>query len=941
MRIFFIIIMMLFAVTMQVTSQVTELQYLSGKGYGNTVKWDFFCSAGRNSGKWKKIEVPSQWELQGFGEYTYGRFYLVKGAKPSNEIGTYRYKFDVPLLWKDRNVSICFDGVMTDAEVFINKKKAGLIHQGGFCSFEYDVTDKLLYGNKNMIEVRVSKESTDQSVNAAERRADWWLFGGIYRPVFFKAVPKIHIERIAVDASADGDLSIELHTKGHINGYSLLTSISPLGKNLFKEQKYMSLTLDSVQTVKTKWNNISRWDCEHPNLYLLRLQLLNNQNHVVHEYTERIGFRTVEFREKDGIYINGTKVLLKGVNRHCFYPEGGRTVNHGINMKDALLIKGMNMNAIRSHYPPDRDFLDICDSLGIFYLEELPGWHGKYDYKVGSRLLREMIIRDVNHPCIILWSNGNEGGWNTQLDSSFAYYDPQKRHVVHPWADFNGIDTHHYPSYSTGTGRLSNGYKVFMPTEFLHGQYDKGAGSALDDYWNKYTGNPLFAGGFLWAFADEAVVRTDEGGILDSDGSNGPDGIVGPHREKEGSYFTIREIWSPIQFSPLLITSSFNGEFKVSNKYLYSNLNECRMKYKIYSILSPMKEEKKQKILLSEGNVILPSVNPGETGTARMTLPANFRKGDILELEAYDKDEKSICNWTWPIKYANEYLTTQYQEQQILEDAIIEKSDSLIILSSKGIRVSFNINTGMISNITNLDKVIPLSNGPIAVGMKMVLDKISSYKDGHDAILTVKYKGAVDSIEWRMTSGGILKMNALLLNKKDGKGLAGEFVDNPVYYLGFSFLYPEKDITGMTWFGKGPYRVWKNRIKGTNYGLWQKKYNNTITGESYDHLIYPEFKGYHANLYWARIEYSESAFVIYSATDGIYFRLFTPQEPKHRCDGNTMVKFPAGDLSFLYEIPAMRSFKPITDLGPNSQPSIVRINSGDDGLNMNIWFDFR
>ena len=113
-----------------------------------------------------------------------------------------------------------------------------------------------------------------------------------------------------------------------------------------------------------------------------------------------------------------------------------------------------------------------------------------------------MMAHDVNHPCIFLWSNGNEGGWNKKLDARFADYDPQKRHVIHPWADFNQLDTHHYPAYQTGTGRLANGYNVFMPTEFLHGQYDKGLGAGLEDYWNNYTSNPLFSGGFLWTFID-------------------------------------------------------------------------------------------------------------------------------------------------------------------------------------------------------------------------------------------------------------------------------------------------------------------------------------------------------------------------------------------------------------------------------------------------------
>lgn len=474
-----------------ISAQNTETLYLSGTGLGKTVTWDFYCSGGMNSGKWSKIEVPSQWELQGFGEYTFGRFYLVKEAKPSDETGLYRYKFKVPANWKDKQVRIVFEGVMTDTEVKINNKLAGEIHQGGFICFNYDITDKLKFGKSNELEVKVWKESANKSVNAAERRADWWLFGGIYRPVYLKAMPKTHIERIAVNATADGKLSTEVYMNNLPEGYSLATSLTPVGESRAIGKQTNTLGTGNVQTISTDWKGIRTWDCEHPNLYTLRLELLDSQKQIVHVHEERIGFRTIEFHPKDGIYVNGTKVIMKGINRHSFHPDGGRTTNKEISLQDALLIKEMNMNAVRSHYPPDKHFLDVCDSLGLFYLEEFPGWHGRYDEKVGEKLLKEMMAHDVNHPCIFLWSNGNEGGWNKKLDACFADYDPQKRHVIHPWADFNQLDTHHYPAYQTGTGRLANGYNVFMPTEFLHGQYDKGLGAGLEDYWNNYTSNPL------------------------------------------------------------------------------------------------------------------------------------------------------------------------------------------------------------------------------------------------------------------------------------------------------------------------------------------------------------------------------------------------------------------------------------------------------------------
>ena len=921
-------------------AQNSETLNLSGTGLGDTKTWDFYCSEGQNSGKWSTIEVPSQWELQGYGEYTYGRFYLVEGAKPGSEIGIYRYKFNVPSAWKNKSVSIVFDGAMTDTEVKINGQIAGEIHQGGFYRFSYDISDKLRFGKSNNLEVKVWKESANSSVNGAERRADWWLFGGIYRPVYLKASPKTHIERIAVDAKADGNLTTEIYTKNLPEGYSVATSLISVGGNSVIGRKVNKLIRDEKQVIKTSWSNVKTWDNENPNLYTLKLELLDVSGKVIHIHQERIGFRTIEFRPKDGFYLNGTKILLKGVNRHSFHPDGGRTTNREISLQDAKLIKKMNMNAVRSHYPPDKHFLEICDSLGLFYLNELAGWHNSYNTEVGKKLLQEMIARDVNHPCIFLWSNGNEGGWNKKLDPLFAENDPQKRHVIHPWADYNGLDTHHYPAYQTGTYRLANGYNVFMPTEFLHGQYDRGHGAGLEDFWNNYTASPLFAGGFLWTFVDEAVRRTDKKGILDSDGPNGPDGIVGPYREKEGSFCTVREVWSPIQLKNFYITPSFNGEIFISNDFLFANLSECTMQYRLYQASSPLKQNKQT--LITKGVVMLPKIDPGETGKAKMNLPQNFFKGDILELEAYDKHGDTICNWTFPVKYADEYFKTQFVKGNETAKATIENSDDIFILEGNGVNVSFSKNDGSLILVKNDGKITPFNNGPIPVGMKVKFQNGTTRMDGNDALFIAKYQGAIDTIVWRMTADGLLGMDAVIFNRANGGRIGEPFFDEKVYNFGLSFSYPEKEAKAMRWLGRGPYRVWKNRIKGTNFGIWDKAYNNTITGESFESLVYPEFKGYHANMYWAVIESDNAPFTVYSETDGLYFRVFTPEEPVRRRDGeNSMWEFPAGDISFLLDIPAMRSFKTIPEHGPKSQPGTIRLKQGDEGFRIKLWFDFR
>ena len=940
------------ALNMQAQAPHPERIYLSGTGTDYTRTWEFYCSKGQNSGKWKSIEVPSCWELQGFGEYTYGRYYTIKGAKPSDETGIYRYRFLTPDCEKNDRIKLFFDGVMTDAEVWVNGKSAGQIHQGAFYRFSYDITSLLKAEGENLLEVKVAKQSANKSVNAAERRADWWLYGGIYRPVWLEVVPDVSMEHFILDARADGSLRASVRMAGNAEGHVLAVSIRGLkdGKPLRtlqgKEQVSCPLATSGRETGFTcKWSDVKVWNIEAPELYVARLELKDRSGNVIQVREERIGFRTIEFFPQDGIYLNGTRLIVKGINRHSFSVDGGRTTSAAMSRQDALLIKEMNMNAVRSHYPPDEHFLDMCDSLGLVYIDELSGWHGRYDTETGARLIREMVERDVNHPSVILWSNGNEGGWNTDNDSLFCKYDKfQRRHVIHPWADFDGLDTHHYPAYLTGVARFTNGYKVFMPTEFMHAMYDQGGGAGLRDFWDRWMTNPMFAGGFIWVFCDEAPKRSDRGGVLDSDGSNAPDGVVGPRREKEGSFYAIRSQWSPVQIKPLLITEHFDGSFFVSNEYIYTNLKDCRMTYEVLSCDIPMQGAVSR--ILARGEVTLPALSPGETGKARFSLPASFAEGDVLKLEAFDRDGHRICDWSFPIRLANPYFQRHLAQVStgLSGNTVSARNNGKeIVLKSEKVSVTFDAATGMILRVLSGNTEIPLTNGPVAVGMKMLYQPASSYvrQDSEEAVFCARYKGGADSIVWRLTSQGLLYMDAVLLNRASGGGgFDDAFMDTEVYNLGLTFSYPERICKGMKWLGRGPYRVWKNRIPGTNYGIWHKDYNNTVTGESYDNLVYPEFKGYHANMYWATFESDTAPFTVYSRTDGIFYRVFTPEEPKGSAK-RTMPEFPEGDISFLLDIPAICSFKPIEQQGPNSQPGNIRIKKGDEGLRLNLMFDFR
>ncbi|HTV18497.1 MAG TPA: glycoside hydrolase family 2 TIM barrel-domain containing protein, partial [Polyangiaceae bacterium] len=452
-----------------------ELQYLSGRGLEDAVGWDFMVSGGRNAGAWSTLPVPSNWEFHGFGTYSYGR------DADDAETGLYRKAFEVPAAWRGRRVFLVFEGAMTDAEVTLNGQSAGPVHRGAFYRFQYDVTSLLDVEHPNLLEVRVAKRSSDASVNAAERQADYWVFGGIFRPVYLAAYPEQFIERMAVDAQANGDLNVDVYLQGLVAGGSVHARVfddrlQAVGGELSAE------VARDTQRVRVTGNipDVEPWSPERPRRYRLELAL-DTGGGVAHALRENIGFRTVEVRPGDGIYVNGVRRKLRGVNRHSFWPNSGRTTSETLSHYDVQLLKSMNANAVRSsHYPPDRHFLDACDREGLFVLDELAGWHASYDSGVGRQLAKEMVTFDVNHPSIILWDNGNEGGWNVALDREILRWDPQRRKLLHPWSTYSGINTQHYPTYAR-VASLLEGQTIYLSTEFSHAMYDQGGGASLDD----------------------------------------------------------------------------------------------------------------------------------------------------------------------------------------------------------------------------------------------------------------------------------------------------------------------------------------------------------------------------------------------------------------------------------------------------------------------------
>jgi beta-galactosidase/evolved beta-galactosidase subunit alpha len=364
-------------------------------------KWQFNFAptvAEAGTGEWRELPVPSNWQMHGYGRPHYTNFQSPFPLDPprvptENPTGSYRREFEIGNEWNGKKIFLRFEGVDSAFHVWVNGREVGF-SKGSRLPAEFDVTVFVRPG-KNTLDVRVIQWSDGTYL---EDQDMWWL-SGIFRDVYLLARPATHISDIRVHAPASGELEVHTELAGPKEGFTV-------------EHKLLNDT-----------GSRRLWSAEDPFLYTLLVTLKDPQGCVVEVVPQRVGFRTVEIKG-DRFLVNGVAVKLKGVNRHEMHTDLGRAVPVEAMIEDLVLMKQHNINAIRtSHYPDDPRFLDLCDEFGFYVIDECDlethgfcfnkDWAGnplndpRWEAACVDRMER-MIARDRNHPCIVMWSLGNE-----------------------------------------------------------------------------------------------------------------------------------------------------------------------------------------------------------------------------------------------------------------------------------------------------------------------------------------------------------------------------------------------------------------------------------------------------------------------------------------------------------------------------------------------------
>ncbi len=392
---------------------------------------------------WKKIPVPSNWEMQGYDKPIYkSAVYPFRPVNPPyvpkdyNGVGCYQRSFTVPADWKNKNITLHFGGVSSAYKVWINGKFLGYA-EDSFLSSEFNITPYLQDG-ENIISVWVIRWSDGSFLEDQ----DGWRMSGIHREVYLMAEPKLRIADFFYQTKLDKEYKdatlsirprVENLTGKEVPGYKLKVQLYDINDKQVLEKTLKKSTdeiineihprLDQVKfgLLETKIINPKKWSTEDPNLYKLVLSLEDSVGNILEVKTCRLGFRSIEFRKSDSkLLVNGKLTYLYGVNRPDHDPIKGKALTREIILRDVTTIKQFNFNCIRlSHYPSDPYLLDLCDEMGIMVIDEANlethGLGGKLSHDAkwtGAYIERisRMALRDKNHPSIIFWSLGNEAG---------------------------------------------------------------------------------------------------------------------------------------------------------------------------------------------------------------------------------------------------------------------------------------------------------------------------------------------------------------------------------------------------------------------------------------------------------------------------------------------------------------------------------------------------
>jgi beta-galactosidase len=866
-----------------------------------------------DASSWDDIEVPSNWQLKGYGIPIYTNVKHPFPAKPpkiliDNPVGSYIKTFTIPDHWSDKQVFIHFDGVQSAFYIWLNGQRIGY-SQGSMTPAEFDLTPFIQTG-ENVLALQVFRWSDGSYLEDQ----DFWRLSGIHRDVYLMATPRLHIRDLFVMTDLDETytdailwLRINLQnfgTERSKTGKLDVILSDPEEKEVMTESIPIRQSLNFHQEIVLNLQQEIRepllWSAEHPNLYTLILKLTDETNQISEVISSRIGFRKVEIRDAQ-LLINGVAVDLKGTNRHELDPDHGRVVSRELMIKDIMLMKQNNINAVRtSHYPNHPTWYDLCDEYGIYLWDEANiESHELREQSVLAKNAawkeafldrgRRMVDRDKNHPSVIVWSLGNETGHGPNHEAMAAMIremDPSR--PIHyddhengwggeqPTPCFYDIISDMYSSPETMIHFHENypGRPIIL-CEYVHAMGNSVGG--LEDYWNIINAYPRMQGAFVWDWVDQGLTKYTQdgqkywayGGDFGDEPNSGSfclNGLVYPDRNGSPALQEIHKVYQYVGFEPVDLE---NGKIRMINRYNFTNLSYFDVEWEVVS-------EGEQ---IQQGKLTGLNIQPKDTSDIYIPYSTgDFEPGKeyflnidckLPEDQLWASEGHLVAREQYKI-HGDPQIQTEKDIQELPKIKLQEISEAFI-LSGKTFNISISKQSGIISS-WQFDKTRLIRSGPrlnffrpptendLADRMgwrrweKAGLHQIEHHLTGIE--LTEQQEQAVEikaTFDLKNEKGELL-FNASLLYSVYGDGsLAIQASAEPsgivetVAKVGLQMTLPEL-LDNATWYGAGPHETYPDRKASGKIDIYSKSVD-----ELWENYIVPEENGNRSQVRWVNI----------------------------------------------------------------------------------------
>ena len=842
---------------------------------------------------WKEIPVPSNWEMHGYGTPIYTNItYPHKNNPPfiqpqvgytneieENPVGSYRRDFSIPADWDGKEIFLHFDGVYSGMYVWINGKKVGY-SQGASNVAEFDITEYVKLGN-NTIAAEVYRW-TDGSYIEDQ---DMFRLSGIHRPVFVYATPKVHVRDYFLKSEFSGDnySSASFIVDADVKNYGKSTSsaatvevslLDPQGKevvNLKQPVNALKGGANYTYQMKKTINNPLLWSAEKPNLYTAIVTLQDQNGKVLEAMSSKFGFRKVEIKNKR-VYVNNEQVFFKGANRHDIHPKFGKAVPTESMMQDILLMKQHNLNTIRtSHYPNDPRMYAMFDYFGLYVMDEAdlenhgnhsisntPSWIPAFKDR-----MERVIQRDKNHPSVIFWSMGNEGGNGANFDEVYKLahqLDPSRPVHYEGKNEVADIDSHMYPSLDRmASFDQQDSDKPYFLCEYAHAMGN--AVGNLAEYWD-YIENKSqrMIGGCIWDWVDQGINmygKPADQYYMGGDFGDKPNdfdfvcnGLTTPDRRVTAKLLEVKKIYQYIKFRPLAVGS---GKIEIENKYDFTNLNEFNISWEVL----------KDGVKAESGTINSIDLAPNQKMTITIPYNKSLEAGSEYFLNIYftlkqDKNwakaghvvagEQFALNRKQPLTAVNTTSMANIQATQQGDD---------LVISGAGFKTVFNAQTGIMTSLQydgkemihqqkgfNLNWYRSLNNDKYAdqkyypTTYDKPLFTWSKSTDGKSVTILSAITATIDNgksvkipyqVKYVIYADGTIDLDANFSSPVSAPS---------VHRLGLQIVLPE-GMDNISYYGRGPLENYSDRKHSAFFGL----YTTTAKDMEAEHYVRSQSMG--------------------------------------------------------------------------------------------------